>query len=92
MLPDFFARRFIVRKESVRPNQARNWLINFFSDDTTLKRIAAAVITDGHEVSKTSQDVSHIKQPFCYDVNKHIPPHNMLTILKLCYFSLNWHR
>ena len=50
MLPDFIRRRFIIRKESVRPNEKRNAILKFFLDDTTLKRIATAIIADGNEV------------------------------------------
>ena len=53
MLPDFIRRRFIIRKESVRPNEKRNPILKFFLDDTTLKRIASAVVADGNEVSKS---------------------------------------
>ena len=51
MLPDFIRRKFIIRKESVRPNEKRNAILKFFLDDTTLKRIASAVVADGNEVS-----------------------------------------
>ena len=50
MLPDFIRRRFIIKKESLRPNQKRNTILKFFLDDTTLKRISNAVVADGNEV------------------------------------------
>ena len=50
ILPDFIRRRFIIRKESVRPNEKRNAILKFLKDDTTLKRIANAIVADGNEV------------------------------------------
>ena len=32
------------------PNEKRNPILKFFLDDTTLKRIARAVVADGNEV------------------------------------------
>ena len=50
LLPDFIRRRIIIRKESVRPNEKRNPILKFLLDDTTLKRIASAVVVEGNEV------------------------------------------
>ena len=50
MLPDFIRRRFIIKKESLKPNEKRNTISKFFLDDTTLKRISNAVVADGNEV------------------------------------------
>ena len=51
ILPDFVRRRFIVRQETVLPNQSKSIFAKVFQDDNTLKRIAHTVVAKGNEVS-----------------------------------------
>ena len=41
------------------PNEKRNPILKFFLDDTTLKRIASAVVADGNEVAGVEKGVEH---------------------------------
>ncbi len=44
--------RFVIRKETVLPNERTSILSRVLHDDNTLKRIAKAVVAHGNEVSE----------------------------------------
>ncbi len=58
MLPDYFRRRFTVREETVYPNKKTGLMSKLLTDQTTLRRIALAVIEHGSEVRIFSPSVA----------------------------------